>query len=127
MLVGLSYGLPLIVSLLTVIVEFGYNENTKCASYRPRFGEETCFFSGNVFKNMVISTSSKINFYLENWLFSFYYIERTSKGIWFFVPMALALMVNTGIFISITVTLYKVYGNMQQFKLKNKEGDIADK
>jgi len=41
--------------------------------------------------------------------------------------MALALMVNTGIFISITVTLYKVYGNMQQFKLKNKEGDIADK
>ena len=44
MLVGLSYGLPLIVSFLTVIVEFG---SPKCASYRPRFGEETCFFSGN--------------------------------------------------------------------------------
>ena len=68
MLVGLSYGLPLIVSLLTVIVEFGYNENTKCASYRPRFGEETCFFSGNALKNIVISTIfvTKINFYLKN-------------------------------------------------------------
>ena len=63
MLVGLSYGLPLIVSLLTVIVEFG---SPKCASYRPRFGEETCFFSGNAIKTIVISTSSKINFYLKN-------------------------------------------------------------
>ena len=47
MLVGLSYGLPLIVSFLTVIVEFGAPQ---CASYRPRFGEETCFFSGNALK-----------------------------------------------------------------------------
>ena len=41
--------------------------------------------------------------------------------------MGLALMVNTGIFISIIVTLYKHYSNMKQFKLKNKEGDMADK
>ena len=56
-----------------------------------------------------------------------YQIERTSKGIWFFLPMGLALMVNTGIFVSIIVTLYKHYSNMKQFKLKNKEGDMADK
>ena len=42
-LVGCSYGLPLVVSLLTIIVEFGAPQ---CASYRPRFGEESCFFSG---------------------------------------------------------------------------------
>jgi len=66
MLVGLSYGLPLIVSFLTVIVEFGAPQ---CASYRPRFGEETCFFSGNALKmyfyfNLIVVT--EINFYLEN-------------------------------------------------------------
>ena len=44
-LVGCSYGLPLIVSTLTVIVEFSA---PKCASYRPRFGEESCFFSGKL-------------------------------------------------------------------------------
>merc|ERR1711994_1030806 len=44
-LVGCSYGLPLIVTLLTLIVEFGAPQ---CASYRPRFGEESCFFSGKI-------------------------------------------------------------------------------
>ena len=41
--------------------------------------------------------------------------------------MGIALLVNMGIFTSIMVTLYQIYGNMQQFKLKNKEGDKADK
>ena len=55
-LVGCSYGLPLIVSLLTIIVEFGAPQ---CASYRPRFGEESCFFSGNIFISFFSKPASK--------------------------------------------------------------------
>ena len=54
-------------------------------------------------------------------------LEKTSKGIWFFLPMGIALLVNGSIFGSIMYTLYKIYGNMQQFQLKKKEGDTADK
>ena len=53
--------------------------------------------------------------------------EKTSKGIWFFLPMGIALLVNGSIFSSIMYTLYKIYGNMQQFQLKKKDGDTADK
>ena len=128
MLVGVSYSLPLILSFLVAVVEF---TAPKCASYRPRFGEETCFFSGNSSK--IYSTITILKIYIKcslcfiNDNYYVYQIERTSKGIWFFLPMGLALMVNTGIFISIIVTLYRHYSNMKQFKLKNKEGDMADK
>ena len=50
-----------------------------------------------------------------------------SKGIWFFLPMGFALLVNGSIFASIMYTLYKIYGNMQQFQLKKNDGDTADK
>jgi hypothetical protein len=43
-----GYLAPLIITALTLIVEFS---SPRCASYRPRFGEETvlpdnCFFAG---------------------------------------------------------------------------------
>ena len=41
--------------------------------------------------------------------------------------MGIALLVNGSIFASIMYTLYKIYGNMQQFQLKKKDGDTADK
>ena len=41
--------------------------------------------------------------------------------------MGIALLVNGSIFSSIMYTLYKIYGNMQQFQLKKKDGDTADK
>ena len=40
-----GYGFPLIISLLTVIVEFAAE---RCSHFRPRFGEEHCFFAGKV-------------------------------------------------------------------------------
>ena len=55
-LVGCSYGLPLIVTILTLIVEFGAPQ---CASYRPRFGEESCFFSGYLHSSYVCSNTHK--------------------------------------------------------------------
>ena len=58
---------------------------------------------------------------------SLYQIERTSKGIWFFAPMGVSLMVNAGIFASIIVIMYKNSANVQQLRLGNREGDTADR
>ena len=40
-----GYGLPLMVCFLTAVTEFSAS---RCAIYRPRFGEKTCFFTGNL-------------------------------------------------------------------------------
>ena len=40
-----GYGAPLVVLLLTAVTEFSA---PRCAIYRPRFGEKTCFFTGNL-------------------------------------------------------------------------------
>ena len=40
-----GYGLPLMVCLLTAVTEISA---PRCAIYRPRFGEKTCFFTGNL-------------------------------------------------------------------------------
>jgi hypothetical protein len=42
-LIVLSYGFPAFVTLCTLIAEYAAPE---CASFRPRFGEEGCFFAG---------------------------------------------------------------------------------
>ena len=38
-----GYGAPLLVCFLTAVTEFSA---PRCAIYRPRFGEKTCFFAG---------------------------------------------------------------------------------
>ena len=55
MQIALGYGIPLIISIFTLIVEF---TSPRCAIYRPRFGEETCFFSGRI-------TFASWNIYLQ--------------------------------------------------------------
>jgi hypothetical protein len=45
---GLCYGGPLIITLMTLIVEFGA---ARCSAIRPKFAEESCFFAGKfIFK-----------------------------------------------------------------------------
>ena len=56
-----------------------------------------------------------------------FFIERTSKGIWFFLPMGIAVLFNAGLFTSIAYTLYKVYGSLRQFKLQEKKDGKAEK
>ena len=55
MQIASGYGIPLIISIFTLIVEF---TSPRCAIYRPRFGEETCFFSGRI-------TFASWNIYLQ--------------------------------------------------------------
>ena len=38
-----GYGIPLLISILTIIVELSTD---KCFSIKPRFGDENCFFGG---------------------------------------------------------------------------------
>ena len=42
----ISYGFPAFVSLCTLIAEYSA---PRCATFRPRFGEEGCFFAGIAF------------------------------------------------------------------------------
>ena len=49
--VGFGYGIAFVISLLTVIVEFGVD---KCSPIRTRFGDEKCFFSGEDFFVMIL-------------------------------------------------------------------------
>ena len=51
-----SYGAPLIISVLTAIVE---TTAERCSDIRPRFGEESCFFASMYLKK---SSHSKIWF-----------------------------------------------------------------
>ena len=45
-----GYTCPTIITLCTLIVEYGSPE---CAKYRPRLGEENCFFAGNTFQSNI--------------------------------------------------------------------------
>ena len=42
----LSYGFPALVSICTLIAEYS---SPRCSSFRPRFGEEGCFFAGTIY------------------------------------------------------------------------------
>ena len=42
-MIVLSYGFPAFVTFCTLTAEYAA---PKCASFRPRFGEEGCFFAG---------------------------------------------------------------------------------
>ena len=60
--VACGYAVPLVISLLTIIVEFA---SPRCAIYRPRFGEETCFFSGNIHTSGYLHISNFYNPYKD--------------------------------------------------------------
>ena len=51
----------------------------RCASFRPRFGEEGCFFA-----------------------------KLTAKYVWFYLPMSILLLVNDFVFISLAKMLFKL-------------------
>jgi len=74
--VASGYAVPLIISFLTLIVEFS---SPRCAMYKPRFGEETCFFSGT-----------------------------ESKVIWFFLPLGILLLINLLLFVFIVYNMFKL-------------------
>ena len=44
---------------------------------------------------------------MENLIDIFLYLERVAKGIWLFVPMAIALMINFGVFITVLTAIWK--------------------
>ena len=35
------------------------------------------------------------------------YVERLAKGIWLFLPMAIALMINFGVFVTVLAAIWK--------------------
>ena len=63
----------------------------RCARYKPNFGEEACFFT-----------------------------DYVAKGIWFYLPMGVALIINSIAFGSVAVVLY------QHHKLKQGLKDLVD-
>ena len=53
----MSYGFPAFVSLCTLIAEYS---SPRCATFRPRFGEEGCFFAGILFSKNSNSKTFRI-------------------------------------------------------------------
>ena len=66
----------------------------QCSRYRPRFNEESCFFSGNYdFKKW-----SKVFRILHPTANLYFWLDIESKSLWFFLPIGIALLINTIIF-----------------------------
>ena len=116
-----GYGIPLIISFLTLIVEIS---SPRCAIYKPRFGEETCFFSGKAFNNTIYKIEYKVFQYSKKhrWICFDVVSDTTSKGIWFFLPLGILLLINLFMFISIVFKMLRLEGkeNMSNTKKMKK-------
>jgi len=69
----IGYGVPLLVVLVTVIVEL---TAPRCSSYSPRFGHKSCLFFG-----------------------------KLDKFLWLYLPILVMLIINTLMFIYITINV----------------------
>ena len=47
-MIVVGYTCPTLITLCTLIAEYAAPE---CASFRPRFGEESCFFAGKQYQS----------------------------------------------------------------------------
>ena len=105
-LVGFSYVASVFMTLITLIVEFA---SPKCVSYRPKFGVKggSCFFNGKMFRNWKSNFHKDFIYLVEIITNIISYIERVAKGIWLFVPMAIALLINIGVFVTVILAIWK--------------------
>ena len=92
MLIG--YGAPLLITLLTGIVQASA---PWCSPINPRFGEESCFFAGNI--ELYLKTLLS----LLQWNL-FIFLETTSKFVFFYLPIMILLIFNSIMF-SLTVRI----------------------
>ena len=76
----LGYGIPFIICSLTGLVDAFA---PFCAFYKPRFGQRTCFFYGEM-----------------------------DKFIWFYLPIIIMLIINTVIFVYILVSINRLFINI---------------
>ena len=73
---ALGYGLPLVITIMSGIVEATAPE---CSVFRPRFAEETCFFT-----------------------------TVQAKALWFYLPIGMFLFINTVMFSLTVFTICKM-------------------
>ena len=90
-----GYGLPMLISIMTGITEGSAPE---CSRFKPRFGEETCFFTS---------------------------IE--AKGIWFFLPIGLFLIANSIMFTLTTIVICKTDANQRKANRNQSNDNKWDK
>ena len=125
-----SYGFPAFVSLCTLIAEYSA---PRCATFRPRFGEEGCFFAGILFiENSNSITFRLFNFEPLNYDFSIkqcYFSEPTSKYIWFYLPMTILLLINAFVFCVLSRLLCKLDRDKRHLGIskQTERSDIVEK
>ena len=89
-----GYSVPTLFLTMTGIAEASLSQ---CSRFRPRFNEQSCFFSGIfAFQTCSFDFQIAINF---NFFSS---LDIEAKSIWFFLPIGAALITNTVMF-SLTV------------------------
>ena len=95
-----GYGAPLIITLMTCIFQF---YRPKCSIANPRIGEYHCFFPSKWIYQSIYCTCihsqcefSKIDFILKK----LFFLEASfAKGLWFYLPIGIALSINACAFI----------------------------
>ena len=86
-----GYSVPLLFLIMTGIAESSLDQ---CSKYRPRFNEQSCFFSG-IYNFKHWSKAFRILDAIVNIFFS---LDIESKSVWFFLPIGIALLINSVIF-----------------------------
>merc|ERR1719414_1022526 len=82
-----GYSCPTMITLFTLLAEW---LSPECAPYKPRFGEEGCFFA-----------------------------ESLSNYIWFYLPMSILLMINAFVFFALCHMIIKMDREKIKIGLKN--------
>ena len=128
----LGYAFPTMVSIGTLTAEY---LAPKCASFRPRFGEEGCFFAGwpsiatlNVYTYTYIISDLTLHS-LFNIVPLYDFLELGAKYLWFYLPMSVLLLVNSFVFIALITMLCKLDHQKRKLGLmRHKErSDLGEK
>ena len=107
-----GYGLAAFITFLAIIIHsLPYDTVARCDSFRPRFGESQCFFSGILQTKMNILGIATIIVELV-WNFLWMYIslilDRKTKAYWFYLPIGLMIIANIIVFFMTLVILCKL-------------------
>ena len=100
-----GYGAPLIITLLTCIFQFYH---PKCSNVNPRIGEYHCFFPSQWIYQSIYCLGVYL-YPFTVWILQnrfhfekkklFYLGASFAKGLWFYLPIGIALSINACAFI----------------------------
>ena len=110
--VGIGYLIPFIIVMITLTAEMNL---AHCSPWRPRFGEEICFFSGTI-------NDINCNRLIWNNFIYFYVKGKKSQWMWFYGPITVMILLNI-------IVCFKISNTKQKLRItdQNKHTEDMDK